>query len=77
MKIIACALIAIAFLMSLQGFGDALLCQGSMASTVHYATTREIIVPEGTQKIMVQLPTALNASLFAVLAESAVIQYFI
>ena len=32
---------------------------------VHYATTREIIVPEGTQKIMVQLPTALNASLFA------------
>ena len=65
MKIIACALIAIAFLMPLQGFGDALICQGSMASTVHYATTREIIVPEGTQKIVVQLPTALNASLFA------------
>jgi transglutaminase-like putative cysteine protease len=64
MKIIACALIAIAFVMPLQGFGDALLCQGTMASTVHHATTREIIVPEGTQKITVQLPTALNASLF-------------
>ncbi len=64
MKIIACALIAIAFVMPLQGFGDALLCQGTMASTVHHATTREIIVPEGTQKIAVQLPTALNASLF-------------
>ena len=65
MKIIACALIAIAFVMPLQGFGDALLCQGTMASTVHYATTREITVPKGTQKVVVQLPTALNASLFA------------
>jgi transglutaminase-like putative cysteine protease len=65
MKIIACALIAIAFVMPLQGFGDALLCQGTMASTVHYATTRDIIVPEGTQKVVVQIPTALNASLFA------------
>jgi transglutaminase-like putative cysteine protease len=64
MKIIAYALIAIAFVIPLQGFGDALLCQGTMASTVHYATTREVIVPEGTQKIAVQLPTALNASLF-------------
>jgi len=65
MKTIACALIAIAFLLPLQGSGDALLCQGSMVSTVHYATTREITVPQGTQKIVVQLPTALNASLFA------------
>ncbi|MGZ4883512.1 MAG: hypothetical protein ACXV2A_06410 [Halobacteriota archaeon] len=65
MKIIACALIAIAFVMPLQGFGDALLCQGTMQSTVHYATTRDIIIPEGTQKMVVQLPTALNGSLFA------------
>ncbi|MFZ0925372.1 MAG: transglutaminase-like domain-containing protein [Halobacteriota archaeon] len=36
-----------------------------MASTVHYTTTRDIIVPQGTQKVVVQIPTALNASLFA------------
>jgi transglutaminase-like putative cysteine protease len=36
-----------------------------MASTVHYTTTRDIIVPKGTQKVVVQIPTALNASLFA------------
>jgi hypothetical protein len=65
MKTIACALIAIAFEMPLQGYGDALLCQGAMASTVHYATTRDIIVPEGTYKVVVQIPTALNAGLFA------------
>ena len=65
MKIIACALIAIAFLAPLQGSGDALICQGTMASTVHYTTTRDIVVPEGTQKVVVQIPTALNASLFA------------
>ena len=65
MKTIACMLIAIAFLVPLQGSGDALICQGTMASTVHYTTTRDIIVPEGTQKVVVQLPTALNASLFA------------
>jgi transglutaminase-like putative cysteine protease len=65
MKIIACALIAIVFLAPLQGSGDALICQGTMASTVHYTTTRDIVVPEGTQKVVVQIPTALNASLFA------------
>ena len=36
-----------------------------MASIVHYTTTRDIIVPEGTQKVVVEIPTALNASLFA------------
>lgn len=65
MKIIACALIAIAFVMPLQGFGDVLICQGTMASTMYYTTTRDIVVPEGTQKVAVQIPTALNASLFA------------
>jgi len=42
-----------------------MVCQGTMASSVHYSTTREIVVPEGTQKLVVQLPTALNASLFS------------
>jgi transglutaminase-like putative cysteine protease len=36
-----------------------------MASTVHYTTTRDIIVPKGTQKVVIQIPTVLNASLFA------------
>ena len=65
MKTIACALIAIAFLAPLQVSGDALICQGTMASTVHYTTTRDIIVPKGTQKVVIQIPTVLNASLFA------------
>ena len=65
MKTIACALIAIAFLAPLQVSGNALICQGTMASTVHYTTTRDIIVPKGTQKVVIQIPTVLNASLFA------------
>jgi transglutaminase-like putative cysteine protease len=65
MKTIACALIAIAFLAPLQVSGDALICQGTMASTVHYTTTRDIIVPKGTQTVVIQIPTVLNASLFA------------
>ena len=65
MKTIACAVIAIAFLAPLQVSGDALICQGTMASTVHYTTTRDIIVPNGTQKVVIQIPTVLNASLFA------------
>jgi transglutaminase-like putative cysteine protease len=65
MKTIACALIAIAFLAPLQVSGNALICQGTMASTVHYTTTRDIIVPNGTQKVVIQIPTVLNASLFA------------
>jgi hypothetical protein len=76
MKTIGCALIAIAFLMPLQASRDALICQGAMASTVHYTKTRDIMVPEGTQKVVVQLLTALNSSFFA-RAESAVIQHFI
>jgi transglutaminase-like putative cysteine protease len=65
MKTIACALIAIAFLAPLQVSGNALICQGTMTSTVHYTTTRDIIVPKGTQKVVIQIPTVLNASLFA------------
>jgi transglutaminase-like putative cysteine protease len=64
MKTIACALIVIAFLIPLQGSGDVLLCQGTMASSVHYVKTREVIAPEGTQKLVIDLPSALNATLF-------------
>ena len=65
MKTIVCALIIIAFLIPLQGSGDVLVCQGTMTSSVHYAKTREVTVPDGTQKLVMQLPTALNATLFA------------
>jgi len=64
MKTVACALIVIAFLMPLQGSGDVLLCQGTMASSVHYVQTREVRAPDGTQKLVVELPGALNATLF-------------
>lgn len=65
MKLIACALIVMAFLMPLQGSGDVLVCQGTSTSSVHYVKTREVTVPDGTQKLVVQLPSALNATLFA------------
>jgi len=64
MKTVACALIVIAFLMPLQGSGDVLLCQGTMTSSVHYVQTREVRAPDGTQKLVVELPGALNATLF-------------
>ncbi|MGZ8898203.1 MAG: hypothetical protein ACXW1Q_07820, partial [Halobacteriota archaeon] len=65
MKTIACALIVIAFLIPLQGSGDALICQGSMTSSVHYVKTRELTIPDGTQKLVLQLPSASNTTLFA------------
>jgi hypothetical protein len=65
MKTIACAVIVIAFLIPLQGSGDALICQGSMTNSVHYVKTRELTIPDGIQKLVVQLPSASNATLFA------------
>ena len=35
-----------------------------MASSVHYVQTREVSAPDGTQKLVVELPGALNATLF-------------
>ena len=64
MKTVFCALIVIALLIPLQQSGDVLLCQGTMASSVHYVQTRQISVPNGTQKLVAELPGALNATLF-------------
>jgi transglutaminase-like putative cysteine protease len=77
MKLIACALIVIAFLIPLQGSGDLLVCQGSLTSSVHYVKTREVTIPVGTQNMVVQIPGASNASLFAYSQkiESASISY--
>ena len=77
MKTIACALIVIAFLIPLQGSGDALICQGSLTNSVHFVKTRELTIPDGTQKLVVQLPSASNATLFAysLKIESASISY--
>ena len=65
MKLAACALILIAFLIPLQGSGDVLVCQGSLTSSVHYVKTRELTIPAGIQNLEVQLPSASNATLFA------------
>jgi transglutaminase-like putative cysteine protease len=65
MKLVACALILIAFLIPLQGSGDVLVCDGSLTSSVHYVKTRELTIPSGIQNLEVQLPSASNATLFA------------
>ncbi len=77
MKLVACALIVIAFLIPLQGSGDALVCQGNLMSSVHYVKTRELTVPDGTQNLVVQLTSASNATVFAysLKIESANISY--
>jgi len=64
MKFTAYALIAVAFLMPLQGFGTTLLCHGTMASTVHYTEMREVAVPQKSLKVVLEIPTAFNATLF-------------
>lgn len=65
MKLVALALVAFAFLIPLQGSGDILLCDGAMSSTVHYVTARELAVPSGTQRVVVEIPSSLNATLFS------------
>ncbi len=65
MKLIALALVVFAFLIPLQGTGGMLLCQGTMSSTIHYAAARELAVPSGTQRVVVEIPTSLNATLFS------------
>ncbi|MGZ4920272.1 MAG: transglutaminase-like domain-containing protein [Halobacteriota archaeon] len=65
MKLVALALVMFAFLIPLQGSGDMLLCHGTMSSTVHYVTARELAVPSGTQQVVVEIPTSLNATLFS------------
>ncbi len=65
MKLAALVLVIFAFLIPLQGSGDMLLCQGTMSSTVHSITTRELAVPSGTQRIVVEIPVSPNATLFS------------
>jgi transglutaminase-like putative cysteine protease len=65
MKLIACALIVMAFMIPLQGSGDVLVCQGSLTSSVHYVKTRELTIPDGAQKLIVQLAGPSNTTLFA------------
>lgn len=62
MKIIVFALIVFAFLIPIQQSGDVLLCQGTMASSVHYVKTHQVVAPEGTQKLVVQIPGASNSA---------------
>ncbi len=65
MKLVAVVLVLFAFLIPLQGSGDMLLCKGEMSSTVHYVIARELAVPSGTQRVTVEIPTSLNATLFS------------
>ncbi len=54
-----------------------LVCQGNLTSSVHCVKMRALTIPEGTQTLVVQLPSTSNASLFAysLKTESASISY--
>jgi len=64
MKLIACALVVVAFLMPLHGPGNTLVCRGTMASTAHYTEMGQVTAPRGTLKLVLEIPTAFNATLF-------------
>jgi transglutaminase-like putative cysteine protease len=63
MKTVVCVLIVLAFLIPVQQAGDILLCRGTMSSSIHYIKTQDVVAPEGTQKLVIELPTAPNATL--------------
>jgi transglutaminase-like putative cysteine protease len=63
MKTVVCVLVLLAFLIPIQQSGDLLLCQGTMLSSVHYVKTQDVFAPPGTQKLVIELPSAPNATL--------------
>jgi transglutaminase-like putative cysteine protease len=63
MKTVVCVLVLLAFLIPIQQSGNVLLCQGAMSSSVHYVKSQDVFAPAGTQKLVIELPSAPNATL--------------